>query len=77
VLFDHIKLCVIILGPQKLTSLPAILDWPPGLCDYRSVDLKTGTFSVALVYPDREGETLGVKYNPNQKWKYIRGMTQE
>ena len=21
-----------------------------------------------------DGETLGVKYNPNHKWKYVRGM---
>jgi hypothetical protein len=32
-------------------------------------------FAVALVYPDREGETMGVKYNPNQKWKYFYGVT--
>ena len=55
---------------------PAI-DWPLGLCDYRSVDLKKDTFPVALIYPDREGETMGVKYNPNHKWKYLYGMTPE
>ncbi|KAF5376061.1 hypothetical protein D9615_007695 [Tricholomella constricta] len=53
------------------------LDWPLGLCDYRSVDPKNDTLPVALIYPDREGETLGVKYNPNQKWKYFRGVTPE
>ncbi|KIM43506.1 hypothetical protein M413DRAFT_443437 [Hebeloma cylindrosporum] len=52
---------------------PAI-DWPLGLCDYRSVDAKD-PFPVALVYPDHEGETLAIKYNTNHKWKYLHGMT--
>ncbi|KJA22548.1 hypothetical protein HYPSUDRAFT_40936 [Hypholoma sublateritium FD-334 SS-4] len=53
------------------------LDWPLALCDYRSVDAKKDVFPVALVYPDREGETFGVTYNENHKWKYLRGMTPE
>ncbi|KAG6909733.1 hypothetical protein DXG01_015721 [Tephrocybe rancida] len=53
------------------------LDWPLGLCDYRSVDLEKDTFPVALIYPDHEGETLGVRYNPNHRWKYFRGVTTE
>ncbi|KXN80625.1 hypothetical protein AN958_09310 [Leucoagaricus sp. SymC.cos] len=53
---------------------PAI-DWPLALCDYRSVDAKEDTFPVALVYPDREGETMGVRHSPNHKWKYLRNMT--
>lgn len=51
-------------------------DWPLGLCDYRSVD-PSDVVPVALIYPDHEGETLGVKYNPNHKWNYFRGMTPE
>lgn len=50
------------------------LDWPLALCDYRSVDPKVDALPVSLVYPDREGETFGIKYNPNHKWKYVRGM---
>ena len=50
------------------------LDWPLGLCDYRSVE-KDDTFSVTLVYPDRTGETMGVKYNPNYKWIYYHAVT--
>jgi len=50
-------------------------DWPLALCDYRSVDPKNDTFPVALVYPDREGETMAVNYNPKHEWKYVRGMT--
>ncbi|KAG6872354.1 hypothetical protein C0995_010521 [Termitomyces sp. Mi166 len=55
---------------------PAI-DWPLALCDFNSVDPKKDTLAVALIYPDREGETYGVKYNPNQKWKYFYGVTPE
>ncbi|KAK2464417.1 hypothetical protein APHAL10511_003565 [Amanita phalloides] len=51
------------------------LDFPLALCDYRSVDPKNDLFPVALVCPDREGETFVVKYNPDHKWKYVRGMT--
>ncbi|KAJ3512656.1 hypothetical protein NLJ89_g3398 [Agrocybe chaxingu] len=40
-----------------------------------SVDQKGDMFPVALIYPDREGETQGVKFNENHKWKYLRGMT--
>lgn len=36
---------------------------------------ESDTFPVALIFPKREGETLGVKYNPNHKWKYLHGMT--
>ncbi|KZP14684.1 hypothetical protein FIBSPDRAFT_868066, partial [Athelia psychrophila] len=52
----------------------AALDWPLALCDYRSVDVKKDLYPVALIYPDREGETFGVAYNPEHKWKYLRGM---
>ena len=30
----------------------------------------TGVFQ----YPDREGETFAVKYSPNHRWKYVRGL---
>ncbi|EIW75995.1 hypothetical protein CONPUDRAFT_158774 [Coniophora puteana RWD-64-598 SS2] len=50
-------------------------DWPLALCDYRSVDPEKDLIPVALVYPDREGETYGVTYNPNHRWHYLRGMT--
>ncbi|KAF7973599.1 hypothetical protein HWV62_14758 [Athelia sp. TMB] len=52
----------------------AALDWPLALCDYRSVNTKKDLHPVALIYPDREGETFGVAYNPEHKWKYFRGL---
>ncbi|KAF5323244.1 hypothetical protein D9619_013505 [Psilocybe cf. subviscida] len=53
---------------------PAI-DWPLGLCDYRSVEPEKDPFPMALIYPDREGEIMGVQYNPKHNWKYLYGMT--
>ncbi|THU85478.1 hypothetical protein K435DRAFT_783308 [Dendrothele bispora CBS 962.96] len=32
---------------------------------------------MSLIYPDKEGEILGVNYNPGHKWKYMKGMTLE
>ncbi|KAH7923058.1 hypothetical protein BV22DRAFT_1106300 [Leucogyrophana mollusca] len=52
----------------------AALDWPLALCDFRSIDVGNDLVPVALVYPDREGETYGVRYNPCHEWKYLRGM---
>ncbi|KAG6844892.1 hypothetical protein H0H87_002728 [Tephrocybe sp. NHM501043] len=65
-----------IINLWRPISQPA-LDWPLGLCDYRSIDPTEDTAPITLVYPDREGETLGVKYNPNQKWMYFRAVTPE
>ncbi|KAG1834701.1 hypothetical protein EV424DRAFT_518508 [Suillus variegatus] len=55
----------------------AAVDWPLALCDFRSVDFKKDLLPVALIYPDREGETFGAKYNPNHQWKYLKAMTPE
>ncbi|KAF9258547.1 hypothetical protein L218DRAFT_909323 [Marasmius fiardii PR-910] len=61
-------------------------DWPLALCTWNSVDTKSDTFTVQRrpPQPDKsegtEGivmynESLGVSYNPNHQWKYVRGMT--
>ena len=55
----------------------AAYDWPLALCDYRSVDPRADLVPTDLIYPDRKGETNSVKYNPNHKWKYLRGMEPE
>lgn len=55
----------------------AAVDWPLALCDFRSVDVKKDLLPVALIYPDREGETFGITYNPNHQWKYMKAMTPE
>ncbi|KAG1810576.1 uncharacterized protein BJ212DRAFT_1484153 [Suillus subaureus] len=55
----------------------AAVDWPLALCDFRSVDFEQDLVPVALIYPDHEGETFGVKYNANHQWKYLNSMTPE
>ena len=65
-----------IINLWRPIAVPA-LDWPLALCDYRSFDLKKDTFPLALIFPDRRGETLGLKSNENHKWKYLHGMTPE
>lgn len=52
-------------------------DWPLALCDWRSVDRTGDLVASTLRYPDRDGETFGVKFSPNHRWKYLRGMTPE
>ncbi|KAI5116698.1 hypothetical protein M0805_000023 [Coniferiporia weirii] len=52
----------------------AALDHPLALCDFRSIDLKHDLVPSTLKYPDRDGETFGVRHNPAHKWKYLRGM---
>ncbi|KAF8123009.1 hypothetical protein EV363DRAFT_1420343 [Boletus edulis] len=52
----------------------AALEWPLALCDFRSVDVKRDLVPVALVYPDREGETYGVKFDKGHSWNYMKDM---
>ncbi|KZS94211.1 hypothetical protein SISNIDRAFT_485132 [Sistotremastrum niveocremeum HHB9708] len=47
---------------------------PLALCDFRSIDKGEDLVPHTLRYPDRDGETYTVKYNPNHKWKYLKGM---
>lgn len=54
----------------------AAYDFPLGLCDYSTVDTHD-LVETALKWPDREGATFGVKYNPAHGWKYVRGMAPE
>ena len=65
-----------IINLWRPISHPAF-DWPLALCDFRSVKPTENTFPVSLLYPDREGETMGVKYSPDYQWKYLYGMTPE
>ena len=67
-----------IINLWRPISHPA-LGQPLALCDFRSVDLKMVAFSVAYIYPnsDSEGETMGICYNENHKWKYYHAVTPE
>ncbi|KAJ7653274.1 hypothetical protein DFH06DRAFT_530316 [Mycena polygramma] len=71
---ELLKLRFQIINLWRPISHPAD-DWPLTLCDFRSVDPSKDVLPVSLLYPDREGETFGVKYNPNQKWTYFSGVT--
>jgi hypothetical protein len=73
---DLLKRRFQIINLWRPIANPAV-DWPLALCDYRSVDVKKDIFPVTLIYPDRKGETLAVKYNEEHKWRYLRGMTPE
>ncbi len=65
-----------IINLWRPISHPAY-DWPLALCDYRSVDRENDLVPTTLKYPDRDGETYSVKFNPGNKWKYLRGMAPE
>lgn len=52
------------------------LDWPLAFCDFRSVNAEEGgdVVPTELRNTTYVGETMSVKYNPEHKWKYVRGM---
>ncbi|KAL0566123.1 hypothetical protein V5O48_015893 [Marasmius crinis-equi] len=52
-------------------------DWPLAVCDFRSIDREKDLVPVDFILPDKVGETLAVRYNPQHKWKYLRGITPE
>ncbi|EJD45510.1 hypothetical protein AURDEDRAFT_114105 [Auricularia subglabra TFB-10046 SS5] len=52
---------------------PAI-DLPLALSDFRSIDAANDLVPQRIVFATYEGETLGVKYSENHRWKYVRGM---
>lgn len=54
----------------------AAVDRPLAICDYRSIDAKEDLVTLQLRYlcSDRVGQYYLMKYNPLQKWKYLRGM---
>ncbi|KAH9067015.1 hypothetical protein EDB83DRAFT_2519393 [Lactarius deliciosus] len=55
----------------------AAYDWPLALCDFNSVDRNRDLVPHTLKYPDRDGETYGVQWNEDHRWKYVRGLTPE
>lgn len=52
----------------------AAYDSPLAFCEYRSIDTKNDIVPSSLIFPDRNGENCIVRYNPEHKWKYLRGM---
>ncbi|KZT24833.1 hypothetical protein NEOLEDRAFT_1134504 [Neolentinus lepideus HHB14362 ss-1] len=54
-------------------------DYPLAFCDWTSTNKEEGAdfAPTALKYPDYDGEIMNVKFNPEHKWKYWKGMTPE
>ncbi|TCD65763.1 hypothetical protein EIP91_002248 [Steccherinum ochraceum] len=50
---------------------------PLAVSDWRKLDTNKDLVSVRLIYPDREGSTFSVKYNPQHEWWYLGGQTPE
>jgi len=65
-----------IINLWRPLSHPAF-DMPLTLCDYRTVDKENDLVPVARISPERRGETYRVKYSPQHRWKYLKGMTPE
>jgi hypothetical protein len=52
-------------------------DWPLGFIDTSTVVPERDLMPMTLKFPGGPGETYGVKYHPDHKWFYLRGMTPE
>lgn len=68
------KLRYQIINLWRPISHPAV-DYPLALCDYRSIDFNNDLVPTTLKFPERDGETFSVKYSPEHKWNYFRGLT--
>ncbi|KAF8584679.1 hypothetical protein K439DRAFT_1389312 [Ramaria rubella] len=65
-----------IINVWRPISHPA-LEFPLAVCDYSTVSFDKDLVRVELKYEDRNREVFGVKYNPEHRWKYLRGMSPE
>ncbi len=48
-------------------------DWPLGVCAARSIEAKDYV-TLALRYPDRDGQIYLVRHNPEHEWYYVSRM---
>lgn len=60
---------------RPLTAEP-VQSAPLAFASAQSVD-KDDLVPIQHRYPHRTGETMGVKFNPEQEWKYWSGMSQD
>lgn len=60
---------------RPLTAEP-VQSSPLAFASASSVD-EADLVAIQHRYPNRNGETMGVKYNPGQKWYYWSGMTRD
>jgi hypothetical protein len=52
-------------------------DFPLALCDYRTLNWDRDLIPTILKFETRDGETYRVRYSPEHRWKYVKGMTPE
>lgn len=50
---------------------------PLAVADYFSLNVDHDLVSTRHIYPDREGATFAVKYNPGHRWYYLSDQTPE
>ncbi|KAJ8474979.1 hypothetical protein ONZ51_g6856 [Trametes cubensis] len=50
---------------------------PLAVGDWRSLDERTDLVPVRYIYPDREGATFSVRYNPGHRWWHLAQQTPE
>ena len=50
---------------------------PLAVSDWRKLDTDNDLVSVRFIYPDREGSTYSVKYNPKHEWWHLSNQTPE
>lgn len=53
-----------------------VMSFPLAVADSQTVD-DADLIPIEHRYPDRNGQTAAVRYNPDQKWYYWSGMTNE
>ncbi|KAI9934293.1 hypothetical protein ASPWEDRAFT_107774 [Aspergillus wentii DTO 134E9] len=88
--FDRVKLHVpdaaeaekLLAGRYRIINVwrplnGTVVSLPLGFAAASSVDAEEDLVPVQHRYPNRTGETMGVKYNAAQRWKYLSGMETE
>ena len=50
---------------------------PLAVGDWRSLDERADLVPVRYIYPDREGATFSVRYNPGHRWWHLAQQTPE
>ncbi|KAI5120780.1 hypothetical protein M0805_004742 [Coniferiporia weirii] len=52
----------------------AVAQNPLAVADWRTLDVEHDLVPVRFIYPDRDGSTFSVKYNPQLRWYYLSGQ---
>ncbi|OCH88906.1 hypothetical protein OBBRIDRAFT_757363 [Obba rivulosa] len=52
-----------------------VYDKPLAVADWRTLDKEHDLVPVRLIYPNYEGSTYSVRYNPTHRWHYLSNQT--